>query len=244
MSTLREKLLMAIYRHFEQWLANNSLDFACQQGCATCCTQNVTMTAVEGDLIHRFMEENGRHAWFAGKLQEKKALAQVMETTNEFAERCLAGREGGRTPNSVEGEPCPYLADSRCQIYQVRPFSCRSFASLEKCLAGQAAQLPQFYVTTTTAAQQLIEHVGQGEYWGNMHDVLLALCDLKENHETARLLANQSLADQARARLRKAKPLPGFLISGEDYDGVSPFILDLFNEKIAGKTVEEILNGK
>ncbi len=243
MSALREKLLLAIYRHFEQWAGNNRLDFACQKGCATCCTQNVTMTAVEGDLIHRFMDDNARHAWFAGKLQVKKPRPQVVATTNEFAERCLAGQEG-KAPNSVEGEPCPYLEDSRCQIYQVRPFSCRSFASLEKCLAGQAAQLPQFYIATTTAAQQLIEHVGQGEYWGNMHDVLLALCDRKENEETAQLLASQSLADQARARLRKAKPLPGFLISGEDYDRVSPFILALFNEKIGGKTVEEILNGK
>lgn len=150
----------------------------------------------------------------------KKPRQPALETTNEFAEKCLTGKEGiGCQQEEVREAICPYLEDNRCQIYQVRPFSCRSFASVKKCLAGQAAEQPQFYISATTAAQQLIEHVGQGEYWGNMHDVLLALCDLKANEETGELLDSHSIIDQARARLRKAKALPGFLISGEDYEG-------------------------
>ncbi len=243
MSVLRGKILLTIYSQFEQWLDSNARRFACQKGCATCCTQNVTMTAVEGDLIHRFINDHGRQSWFAEKLQGVEPRQQVLETTNEFAEKCLAGKESSGLGLQASEARCPFLENDICQIYQARPFICRSFASIQKCQAGQPAELPQFYISATTAVQQLIEHVGQGEYWGNMLDVLLALCDLQENAATAELLAAHSSADQARARVRKAIPLPGFLISGEDYDVVSPFISAIFNEKIGEKTVEDILNG-
>lgn len=243
MSALREKLLCVIYEQFAQWALGNALGFACQKGCSTCCTQNVMITAGEGDLIHRFIHEQNLHSWFAESLRAKRKKQQALETTNELAEKCLSGKESSGKA-AVAGAACPFLEKDSCRIYQVRPFMCRSFASVTTCLAGQAAELPEFYITATTAALQLIEHVGQGEYWGNMHDVLLALCDLKENEETAGLLDAPSMADQARARLTKARPLPGFLISAEEYDRVIPFISAVFNQKIGNKTVETILNGK
>ncbi|MEN8257139.1 MAG: YkgJ family cysteine cluster protein [Thermodesulfobacteriota bacterium] len=244
MSTLREKIVQRIYHQFEQWIGQNKLQFSCQRGCASCCTHNVTMTATEGELIHRFINENGRNSWFADKIQSIKNRQQLTETTNELAQKCLAAEESSTLPPEKKETVCPFLEDDSCQIYEVRPFSCRSFASVKKCRPGQAAELPQYYISATTAGQQLIEHVGQGEYWGNMHDVLLALCDIKENEGTAELLASQSVADQARSRLTKAQPLPGFLIGQDEYEKVSPFILAVFNDKIGEKNVEDILNGK
>jgi Fe-S-cluster containining protein len=244
MSSLRAKLLLTIYREFEEWIDRNSLSCVCHNGCATCCTQKVTMTAVEGDLIHRFINDKGRHRWFAEKIKADKTSWQPLETTNEFAARCLSGADGLDLEGNEKAAVCPYLEENSCQIYPVRPFACRSFASEKKCLPGQAAHLPQYYVSATTAAQQLIEHIGQGEYWGNMHDVLLALCDRKENSATGVLLPSYSLVAHARARLRKAKPLPGFLIGEEDFERVSPLIQAVFNTKIADKNVEDILNGK
>lgn len=244
MSALREKLLLTIYRHFENWIAASDLDFACQKGCATCCTQNVNVTAVEADIIHQFIREKGREAWFAEKLELEKTKIPALETTNEFAAKCLAGEEGSGQASVPGAEVCPFLEETCCQIYEVRPFACRSFASVKTCEINEPAQLPQYYITATSAAQQLIEHIGQGEYWGNMHDVLLALCDLKENESCAELLIMPSVADQARARLRKARPLPGFLIGADDYDKVSPFIEAVFAETIGEKTVEDILNGR
>ena len=91
MSTIREKLLQAIYRQFATWLESQPLPLACQKGCATCCTQNVTITAVEGDLIHQHINDNGLSDWFAGRLMERSAGQKLTETTNDFAEKCLAG---------------------------------------------------------------------------------------------------------------------------------------------------------
>ncbi len=244
MSGLRKKIVQRIYHNFEHWIEQNELSFSCRKGCAHCCTQNVTMTAPEGDAVHQFINDKGLNSWFAGKIQKTTHQQSLPETTNELAQKCLAGEESPSLQPVKSEAVCPFLEDGVCQIYAVRPFSCRSFASLNTCQPDQAAEQPQFYITATTAGQQLIEHVGQGEYWGNMLDVLLALCDLRENEATAKLLPSLSLADQARSRLRKSQPLPGFLIGQEEYDRVSPFILAVFNDKIGGKTVEDILNGK
>ncbi|MDR9501279.1 MAG: YkgJ family cysteine cluster protein [Desulfurivibrionaceae bacterium] len=239
MTDRRQELLLALYSTFEQWLEAYSLPFVCQPGCATCCTRKVTMTAVEADLIRRFISTSG-HSRPAETAEGATAPPLVTETTNELAARCLHGTEGREPEVEEEGEAgvCPYLAEARCQIYEVRPFACRSFASLQKCRSGEAAQLPQFYLTAATAAQQLIEHVGQGGYWGNMHDLLLFLEEAGEPPLPA------AIKEQARARLRRARPLPGFLIGTEEYERVRPFIDLFFNKKIGGNRVEDILNGK
>ncbi len=241
----RQELLLALYSSFAQWQGALSLPFACQPGCAICCTRKVTMTAVEADLIRRFISASG-HSWPAAPAEAAMAPPLVTETTNEFAARCLHGTEGGEPEGEEEGEAgvCPYLAEDRCQIYEVRPFACRSFASLQKCRPGEAAQLPQFYLTAATAAQQLLEHVGQGGYWGNMHDLLLFLADTGEKRESGEPPLAAAIQEQARVRLRRARPLPGFLIGAEEYERVRPLIEHFFNKKIGGKLVEDILNGK
>jgi Fe-S-cluster containining protein len=242
MTSRRAQLLHTMYQVFDQWAAPFARNWACGSGCAVCCTQNVTMTAVEGDRIHQFIREAGCQAWFVGRLTTVAPRGPAVETTNEFAGRCLAGLEGDEPEEAHATTVCPFLAEGLCRIYAVRPFACRSFASQTTCQPGQAAQLPPAYISAATAAQQLIEHVGQGEYWGNMHDVLLALCDLPENAACGDLLP-PTLVAQARARLRKARPLPGFLIGPEEYEKVSGFITALFKTNIDGKTVEDILNG-
>jgi Fe-S-cluster containining protein len=245
MTELRQELLLALYSTFEQWLAAHSLPFVCQPGCATCCTRKVTMTAVEAALIRRFISASGQSRP-AATAEGATAPPLVTETTNELAARCLHGTEALAPVVEEQGEAgvCPYLADARCQIYEVRPFACRSFASLQKCRPGEAAQLPQFYLTAVTAAQQLIEHVGQGGSWGNMHDLLLFLADAGEKRENGESPFAAAIKEQARTRLRRARPLPGFLIGAEEYERVRPFIEHFFNKKIGGNRVEDILNGK
>ena len=61
MLPLKEDILQNIYEAFAEWSAGFS--FACTKNCAACCTQNVTMTAVEGEAIHRLIRENGYESW-------------------------------------------------------------------------------------------------------------------------------------------------------------------------------------
>ncbi len=240
MPALKENILLVIFEEFGKWA--ESVPVACEKKCAVCCTQNVTIAAVEGDLIHRHVREQGEEEWFAKRMQEKAATARPKMTTNEFAALCLDGQD---VEPEVFGNlsPCPFLEEDCCMIYEARPFSCRSFASAKKCSPGSPAEIPDSYISAATAVTQIIEHLGQGEYWGNMLDVLLSLCDLPENRKYMELLP-ASLSDQCRANVVKAVPLPGFLIPEEHWDVVSDLLSAIFARKIGEKNIEQILNNR
>jgi Fe-S-cluster containining protein len=242
MLPLKEEILHIIYTSFAEWSAGlTGLSLACSKNCAACCTQNVTMTAVEGEVIHRRIREDGREAWLTQELLKKGATYRPRMTTNDFASACLRGDDA--QPEQIGNmEPCPFLAENVCLIYEVRPFACRCFASEERCVAGTSALLPEYYLSASTAVMQIIEHLGQGEYWGNMLDVLAALCDLPENKKCASLLP-PSFADQSRMQVIKAQPLPGFLLFDEEREKVAPLLDIIFTAKIGDRTVESILNG-
>jgi Fe-S-cluster containining protein len=240
MLPLKEDILQNIYKIFADWSAGFS--FVCTKNCAACCTQNVTMTAVEGEVIHRLIREKGREGWLAERLRAKGETVRPRMTTNDFAAACLQGEEV-QFEESGNLSPCPFLENGCCQVYEVRPFSCRCFASEQRCFSGTSALLPEYYLSASTAVQQIIEHLGQGEYWGNMLDVLSALCDLPENRSYATLLPS-SFSDQSRIQVIKAKPLPGFLLLDEEREKIAPLLDAIFTRKVGEKTVESILNGR
>jgi Fe-S-cluster containining protein len=240
MLPLKEDILRSIYDAFAEW--STGFSFVCSKNCAACCTQNVTMTAVEGEVIHRLIRENGHEGWLAEKLQAKGETVRPWMTTNDFAGACLQG-EDVQPEEYGNMSPCPFLENGCCRIYEVRPFSCRCFASEQKCFSGTSALLPEYYLSASTAVMQIIEHLGQGEYWGNMLDVLSALCDLPENRSYVTLLP-ASFADQSRVQVIKAKPLPGFLLLDEEMDKIAPLLDAIFTRKVGEKTVESILNGR
>lgn len=240
MPPLKEEILQGIYTAFDQWSAN--LPFACARHCSACCTQNVTMTAVEGEVIHRLIHQQGHESWFAGQLLRKGATRRPRLTTNDFAAACLQGEEI-QLDSHGNSSPCPFLEESCCRIYEARPFACRCFASEQRCFSDSSALVPDYYLSASMAVMQIIEHLGQGEYWGNMLDILSALCDLPENRQYGSLLPS-SFTDQARVQLIKARPLPGFFLLEEEMAQVGPLLEAIFSRQIGEKTVEAILNNR
>ena len=237
---MKRQILFTIYDIFDQW--NRDLDKVCEKGCSGCCTQNVTITAVEGEAILHFILAEDMVSWLAEKLNCPQTHYASKMTTNDFAAACLAGKD-------VEHETlhsstvCPFLEQNMCSIYPVRPFSCRLFISQKTCSAMRPALVSDFYLEAATAVTQIVEHLGQNEYWGNMLDVLPALLDMSAFKEIAEHL-NTTHVIQARLRTRTAKPLPGFLISKDHQSVVSPLLQSIFNAEVEGKRVEDILNGK
>ncbi|MCK5515548.1 MAG: YkgJ family cysteine cluster protein, partial [Desulfobulbaceae bacterium] len=236
---MKGQLLETIYTIFTDW--NSSKNIACCKGCSACCTQNVTMTALEGEIILRFIHKADMDKWFAEKLQENRPQHRPKMTTNDFARACLQGKnvEIGEISNQA---PCPFLEENFCQIYPARPFSCRMMISEKTCSTGQPALIPGHYLAASTAVSQIIEHLGQKEYWGNMLDILPALCDISEHSGTAQHL-NTTIMMQARMQTLTAKPLPGFLFTEDEDQTVSPLLNTIFNARIDGKRIEDILNG-
>jgi len=237
---MKDQILKTIYAIFSDWSDDKTM--ACHKGCAVCCTQNVTITALEGEIILRYILETNLEQWFADTLQKNRAHHRPKMTTNDFARACLQKRDVNFEDFSNQA-PCPFLKENICQIYPARPFGCRMMISETTCTAGKSAMVNDHYFSATTAIAQIIEHLGQKEYWGNMLDVLPALCDISEFKDIANHLSSTMIM-QARMRTLTAKPLPGFLFTEEEEKTVSPLLQQIFNTEIEGKRIEDILNGK
>jgi hypothetical protein len=202
------------------------------------------ITALEGERILGFVRQEGMEGWFAGRLQQPRPAAPPLLTTNEYAETCLQGIETDAPGDPGDPVPCPFLDRNCCGIYPVRPFGCRCFASERVCRPGEAAVLPDFYIAASTAMMQIIEHLGQHEYWGNMLDVLPALCDISKYKTIADLLADPAMIIQARLRTKRASPLPGFLLLAEEQEKILPLLNTIFATEIEGLRIDAILNNR
>ncbi len=218
-------LLQTIYNAFNEW--SGRFSFACHKGCATCCTQSVTMTTLEGQGIRAYLAAQGRIAELAGPaFLPSLAERSIRLTTNGFVAAHLRG-EGVEEPAEWDLRPCPFLADNACTIYAVRPFGCRLFASLTLCAESGAADMPPGYLTASTILLQYIEHLNQNGRWGTLVEILGGL-------------AGEGRADGFGV---PTAPIPGFLMAPEERDVIEPLIDDLFQQEINGKRFDQWLAG-
>lgn len=237
----KQLIIQKLYDNFHSW--GEHIPAVCTKGCSTCCTQNVTITATEAIRILQFVTETGKKKWLVEKLQDGCAAKPPIMSTNEYAKACMEAQDiAPELPATTA--VCPFLENDCCSIYSVRPFSCRCFCSEVKCSSAQPAAVPEYYLTGATVVHQLIEHMDQGDYWGNMIDVLLAQCTLFEYTAIGNLLPDLSMMEKAKKNIRWATPLPGFLIMEEDQPRVSPLLEAIFQTQIDHRNIEEIFNGK
>ncbi len=183
--------------------------FFCQKGCSTCCTQSVTMSSLEGELICQYMERSANMQRFTDLLMqsENKPFRPGM-TTNQFARSCIEQNEIPVAEGNWSFEPCIFLENGICGIYEVRPFSCRAFVSLSDCRQEGTASVPPVLITLNTLMHQIIEHLSVGGWWGNMLDVLPQL-----------LMQRQAVAQKRLSResvLLVSEKIPGLLVSEKE----------------------------
>ena len=237
---MKRQIVELIYDRFENW--SSQFGFACNKGCAVCCTTDVNITAPEGEmLLDHIAATHGLH-WLAEKLAGlPPAHRPLSQTTNDYARACLEGWEIDDEERR-QGGVCPFLQDNICSVYPARPFSCRCFASTICCRRGGNALLPPEYISAATAVSQIIEHVGQFSLWGTMIDVL-TLQAAAAGHISRRGPLEKHLA-AAHGNCLTAKPLPGFLIEDKVADQVWQLLERIFESKIDGRTVEDILNNR
>ncbi len=240
---MKKQLTRIIRDEYKEWFAGKHINTKCHKGCATCCSVNVKVTSIEGELIYDYIKEESREEWFATLLNTPQSAEKVKQSTNGFAKVCLAGDGEVQTETPGQGR-CIFLNDDMCAIYDVRPFSCRCFVSTVLCQEESTAEVDQIVLTASTLIMQLLEHVAQGEYWGNLHDVLLSLSDLPGNKAIRKHLVSRSMDMQARARVISGQPIPGFLLDDKEYDRIMVLLEKIFNRTIDGRRIEDILNGK
>jgi Fe-S-cluster containining protein len=226
-----------IYSFYESWALK--LKLACDQGCATCCTQNVTLTRAEGELILTALrQDEARLQWLTEKLPIKTEIGRPLMSTNEWARRCIEDGEMSEGLATQVLKPCPFLDEKKsCSIYHLRPFSCRCFGSTVDCsLAGKAEQ-PDILIEVNTVTMQIIEHLDRGRWWGNMLDMLYALILLPDVDQKK---TKQQLQETTQ-HLHPGKPLPGFLVMPEQQPTVQTYLDNLFALQFKQTTLGEIL---
>jgi len=199
----KKERLKSVYGVYSSWIKRFPL--ACQKGCSACCTQSVTMTSLEGEMIIDLVRKNHWEEWLAEKLARAtpgKNTARI--TTNQFAEACLNHWEvDWETLGSWDFTPCVFLENAVCSIYEVRPFGCRSFGSLAQCATDRAAEMAPIHLTVNTVFSQIIEHLASDNgYWSSMVEILHSLVNSQTPGQKVHLL--------------KARPLPGFLLERQE----------------------------
>jgi Fe-S-cluster containining protein len=194
-------ILSTIFALYETWAGEYV--FACRQGCATCCTRSVTMTTLEGELIHEYLASRRPDLLplLAG-LPDNSPVPGA--TTNQYAAACLRGEDIADDPGGWDLAPCLFLQDGSCAIYPVRSFMCRSFGSLVRCEEQGVAEIEPLFLTLNTIIMQCIEHLDRGRPWGNMNAVLRGIAAGKGGK-----------AATARGGL-VAQSIPGFLLLPEE----------------------------
>ena len=232
-SALKTKLLNTIYPVYESFVDSSS--FACRKGCSSCCTQSVTLTALEGTIILEYVHQRNTDALIrlAGKLAGASPSTPSC-TTNQFARACLEGKETANEPGTWSFAPCIFLSDRSCSIYPVRPFGCRSFVSTICCDKKGTAQLPTEFISLNSAVMQIIEHIDQGNIWGNMIDVLRFLLESRSVPKKGASLTSSGML--------LSQPSPGLLLPPEDEKYVSVFLTILYDKKVEDKSFGQWLS--
>jgi len=99
------------------WAAPLSEVAACRRGCAHCCHIAIAMTDVEAKLL-------------GSKIGRTPANPSSAPTTTETLERADP-LPGAPDPIGHYDNPCPFLVENECSVYQHRPLACRTHLNLD-----------------------------------------------------------------------------------------------------------------
>jgi len=225
----RKELLQEVYRVYSDWV--ECFPLACQKGCAACCTQSVTMTSLEGELILDFIRKMDLQEWLQSILAEASpGRNRPKITTNQFARACLEQRDiDPQEFPDWDFTPCVFLDRAVCTIYEVRPFGCRCFGSQAKCDLKGTSEMAPIHLTVNTVFNQIIEHLSSGGgYWANMTDILHCLRIEEYRAEKNHLL--------------EARPVPGFLLEPEEVGPVSRLLKKIAEECDDKKSTGDLID--
>ncbi len=137
---------------------------ACHQGCAACCDLRVAATAPEILLIAQYVVATRPAFARIGVDLGERVARDAAITSGLDDERRLALRR-----------PCPFIEDSLCLIYRVRPLACRGHASFDKAACAEAmvglnnealVSMPHFLVRCVVQNALLAALRDAGLAWG------------------------------------------------------------------------------
>jgi len=221
----REARLWRIYDLYDDLYDQFSapLGLACQRGCASCCTCNVTLTTLEAQLIVRHLE-SGLRRTLIDKLAQwgDKRRFQPAITTNHLAALCMEGQDPPEEACDPAWGRCPLLEEEVCSIYPLRPYACRCLLSTRKCEDMGHAEISPFVLTVNTVFMQVIEHLDQAGMSGNLIDVMGWMTD--EDH---RRINGGCRPAEGAPPLISNRPLPLLMVPPEHREAMGQMLAAL-----------------
>jgi hypothetical protein len=214
---LAQKLLLLdqIYHLYDQY--TGAVENACRATCSDCCTCNVILTTLEAHVMLKAFPAD-QWPWVAKVIgaQMGKPRFTPEATFNQIADLCASGMEPPDEATDASWGPCPLLTDRLCPVYAARPFGCRCLISSTPCPQTGAAVMGEFTATVNTLFLQVIEHIDQDGFSGNLSDVLSFVLAAKTDHP----ITNQS----KHSHLISNSPLRNLMIPPEHQDRITPIL--------------------
>ncbi|MBF0103033.1 MAG: YkgJ family cysteine cluster protein [Desulfobacterales bacterium] len=169
----------------------------CRRYCSHCCTSNVTMSTIEGNIINSYLQEHLPLYWrdILNPESNPKRFQPKM-TINQLARYCYEDADIPEESIEPQSGECPFLKNHECMIYEVRPFACRSFVSKELCADHGSALVDPIVLTMNELCMQYIEHIDRNGFTGNLIDVLRYLKrseDVLQENLTEHLVHNSPI---------------------------------------------------
>lgn len=200
----RYQILKFLYGFYDEFMTG--IKTACNKGCSTCCTVNVTATSLEADYMLEMAGRDKSSLFEDNNLLDKAVQEphyQPTLTTNKTAIFCLKQKELPEEPSFHSTGSCPFLNEKNaCSVYDYRPFSCRAMSSETVCKEDGQADMPPFVFTVNLAFYQLIEHLDKEGLYGNMLDLIFFNSSEERSKEPSRFVKNS--------------PLPAFLVPPDE----------------------------
>lgn len=229
---LKKALLLQVYQTYDA--IASEFESACRDSCATCCTQNVLATTLETSVLLEYFED-GRLDNLCEKIVPNRIRPSV--SVNAFADRCMHSQDPPPpSAQTIDRTACPLLEQSRCSVYQGRPFACRSMWSRTQCRSLGIAIMDPLLVSVNSVFQQIIEDIDAGGLYGNLLDIMLHL-------GTAEMRKSYVLGERVTAGegLIFNTPNPGFLVPPEHRSSVGRSLAPLWNRTFSGLLFKEAI---
>jgi Fe-S-cluster containining protein len=149
---------------FDAWRRAEPAALACREGCAFCCSLNVTVTIPE---LFRILDGLRRN-------RPRNELLLVLREAREYAARVstLSGDQRDRVRR-----PCPLLDADRCSVHPIRPLACRGWNSFDVSACERDSQHPEEDAAVEIPAAPFT--VGRALAFGIVAG--LSLCDLQHD---------------------------------------------------------------
>ncbi len=218
------KILERIYFFYHE--AVDKMGWVCKGKCTACCTCNVTLTSLEVRYLIKALtseEKKDLQGLIQAKIPARRFVPRI--TTNGFARHCLEKKDLPEEENDPSWGQCPLLENGLCIIYKMRPFGCRALLSKSLCQESGYAEMPPLVMTLNQLFLQIIEHLDQGGFSGNLWDMLAFF--LQDEAPVLGLISNEKKKG-APVFIQNEK-IPVLMVPPEDQQKLKPLVDKLLN---------------